>query len=71
MTESNLSIESLKEKARSLVERGIISRHQPVSILFEYITASEWIDFERELEINGYILRDRIVDLLSSEKWDS
>lgn len=66
-----LSLERLREEARELVCRGIIARHQPLYVLCEFLPAREWLGLEKELELNGYLLRDRIVDLLGSECWDS
>ena len=67
----NLSIDSIKEEARELLYRGIISRNQPLYVLCEYLPAREWLGIERELEQSGYLLRDRIIDLIGSERWDN
>lgn len=66
-----LSIEAIKEEARQLIYRGIITRNQPLYVLCEYLPAREWLGIENELERCGYLLRDRIIDLLGSEKWDN
>jgi uncharacterized protein YqgQ len=65
------SIEAIKEEVRQLVEKGLISRKQPIYTLCQYIPAREWVCVECELEKCDYLLRDRIGDLLSSERWEN
>ena len=67
---SNLSITAIAEEARQLVYTGFISRQQPIYVLCEYLPAREWLNIENELERSGYLLRDRIIDLIGSERWD-
>ena len=67
----NLSIDTLRNEARELVARGIISRSQPLYVLCEYLPAREWLGVECELERCDYLLRDRIGDLLCCEQWDN
>lgn len=66
----NLSIDAIAEEARQLVYRGLVSRQQPIYVLCEYLPAREWLNIENELERYGYLLRDRIIDLIGSERWD-
>jgi hypothetical protein len=61
----------IKDEVRQLLERGIISRNQPLYVLCEYLPAREWLGIECELERCDYLLRDRVGDLLSTEEWDS
>ena len=63
------SLDILREEARELVERRIISRHQPIYRLYEFIPAREWIALTAELEDRNFLLRDRIGDLLGVEQW--
>lgn len=65
------SIDVIKDEVRQLVERGIIHKNQPLYALCQYLPAREWLGVENELERCDYLLRDRIIDLLSSEKWDN
>jgi uncharacterized protein YqgQ len=65
------SINLIKDEVRQLLERGIISRNQPLYVLCEYLPAREWLGIECELERCDYLLRDRVGDLLSTEEWDS
>ena len=67
----NLSIDAIKEEARQLVYGGIIARNQPLYVLCEYLPAREWLGIEKELERSGYLLRDRIIDLIGMERWDN
>jgi uncharacterized protein YqgQ len=63
------SIEIIKEEAQQLVYQGVLHRQQPIYTLCQYIPAREWPKVEWELEQYGYLLRDRIIDLLEKEVW--
>lgn len=63
------SVDMLQEEARYLVEKGAISRQQPIYILCQYIPAREWVCIECELEKCDYLLRDPIGDLIGKENW--
>jgi hypothetical protein len=63
------SLDVIKDEARQLIEKGTLSRQQRIYALCQYIPAREWAYIESELERNGFLLRDRIVDLLGSEVW--
>lgn len=65
------SIDMIQDEARNLVERGVISRQQPIYVLCRYIPAREWSLVECELERSNFLLRDRIADLVSHEQWDN
>ncbi len=65
------SIDVIQDEARQLVERGVISRQQPIYVLCRYIPAREWALVECELERSNFLLRDRIADLISHECWDN
>lgn len=64
------TIDMIKDEARQLVEKGVISRRQPIYVLCQYIPAREWVCVECELERCDYLLRDQIGDLMPSETWD-
>lgn len=64
-------IDAIKVEARSLIERGVLDRHQPIYALCRYIPGRDWVCIELELERNDYLLRDRIIDLLGREDWDN
>ncbi len=65
------SIDVLQEEARQLVEKGIVTRQQPIYVLCQYIPAREWVCVECELERCNILLRDRIGDLMGQEEWDN
>lgn len=65
------SIDFIRDEARQLVQRGVISRYQPIYVLCQYIPAREWAVAECELEKSNFLLRDRVGDLLGREEWDN
>ena len=65
------SIDVLQEEARHLVEKGIVTRQQPIYVLCQYIPAREWVCVECELERFNILLRDRIGDLMGQEEWEN
>lgn len=65
------SLEVIREEARQLVHKGIISRQQPIYILCQNIPARDWVYFASQLEANEFLLRDRISDLLGREEWQN
>jgi Domain of unknown function (DUF4327) len=65
------SLSALQDEVRQLVQQGIVSRHQAIYSLYEYIPAHAWTEVERELERSNFLLRDRIGDLISHEEWDN
>ncbi len=69
VTSVQYSIDAIKDEARHLVKKGLLTRQQPIYTLCQYIPASEWVCIEIELEENDFLLRDRIVDLLGREDW--
>jgi hypothetical protein len=65
------SLEVIRHEVLPLVQKGIISRRQPIYALCEYIPARDWAYFERELEKQEFLLRDPIGDLLGRKCWDN
>lgn len=63
------SITIIQQEAHCLVQKGCVSRRQPIYTLCQFIPAREWPEVEEELEKHGYLLRDAIVDLLPREIW--
>lgn len=70
-TNLHYSIDVIKEEARELVKQGVISPQQPIYALCQFIRPGEWICVEIELEECGYLLRDRICDLMGCEEWNN
>jgi hypothetical protein len=71
ISSSSYSIDAIKNEARNLVEKGIVSRHQPIYTLCKYIPAREWVCIECELERCEFLLRDSIGDLVAYESWEN
>lgn len=65
------SLNVIQDEARELVQKGVISRQQPIYSLCQFIPAREWVCVECELEKCDFLLRDRIVDLIGNEEWDN
>ncbi|EGJ34639.1 MULTISPECIES: DUF4327 family protein [Moorena] len=65
------SIDVIQDEARRLVDKGFVSRQQPIYVLCQYIPAREWLCVECELEQCEFLLRDRIADLIGSQKWEN
>jgi uncharacterized protein YqgQ len=65
------SIDFIQDEVKDLLYRGFVSRSQPIYALCKYIPAREWSHIEAELEVNGFLLRDRIGDLVGRENWDN
>ncbi|MEO0532503.1 MAG: DUF4327 family protein [Cyanobacteria bacterium P01_A01_bin.123] len=65
------SIDMIQDEARQLVQRGVVSRQQPIYTLCQYIPAREWEGVEAALERQGFLLRDRISDLMGREDWEN
>lgn len=68
-TSVQYSLDLIKDEARQLVQKGLVSRQQPIYTLCQFIPGREWICVECELERNDFLLRDRIIDLLDNEYW--
>lgn len=65
------SMDFIQDEARQLVQKGVVSRHQPIYVLCQYIPAREWAFVECELEKSCFLLRDRVGDLLGREDWEN
>ncbi len=70
MTTVRYSLDVIRDETCQLVEQGLLYRQQPIYTLCQYIPASEWLEVERELELNEFLLRDPIIDLLGKEEWE-
>ncbi len=63
------TLDMLRDEVRALVDKGTVTRQQPIYALCRYISGREWECFEIELEENEFLQRDHIADLLSHENW--
>jgi len=68
---AHYSLEMIQDEVRHLVQKGSVSRQQPIYTLCQYIPAREWVCVECELERADYLLRDRIGELIGTENWDN
>ncbi|MFN3361011.1 MAG: DUF4327 family protein [Pseudanabaenaceae cyanobacterium] len=64
-----LTIDAIREDALQLMAKGLIRRNQPIHVLSKFYPDREWLMIEKELEINQYLLRDRVADLVGREEW--
>ena len=67
----NYSLDVIQDEARRLVQKGVVSRQQPIYTLCQYIPAREWVCIECELEKCEFLLRDRRADLIGREVWEN
>lgn len=65
------SLNVIQDEARHLVQKGMVSRNQPIYSLCQFIPARDWVCIECELERCNFLLRDRIGDLMGREEWDN
>lgn len=65
------NFEFIRDEIRALVEKGVLSRHQPIYSVAQFIPAREWAGVEKNLEEQDFLLRDSISDLLGAEEWDN
>jgi hypothetical protein len=65
------SIDLIRDEARQLVQKGAVDRQQPIYTLCRHIPAREWALVEAELESSGFLLRDRVADLMGREDWEN
>ena len=65
------SIDLIRDEARHLVQKGLVGRQQPIYTLCRHIPAREWALVEVELESSGFLLRDRVADLMGREDWEN
>ena len=63
------SISDFKDEVRALVTRGSIARQQRIYELKKFFGDRQWQEVERLLETDDYVLRGRIIDLVSAESW--
>lgn len=65
------SIDLIRDEARHLVQCGLVDRQKPIYTLCRHIPAREWVLVEAELESSGFLLRDRVADLMGREDWEN
>jgi hypothetical protein len=65
------SIDAIREATRHLVEEGRVDRQQKLYTLCQFFPSGEWRCIEGTLEDNDFLLRDRVIDLLARESWET
>lgn len=63
------NLEAITDEARQLVEQKLLSIQQPISCFCLYILPRQRLEVEMELEEHGFLLRDRIQELIGNEQW--
>lgn len=66
-----LTIDSIQQEVRQMVESGIVQRQQPIYALSQQFPEREWKVIKEELELHGYLLRDWVIDLMGREDWNN
>ncbi|EDX86951.1 hypothetical protein S7335_4658 [Synechococcus sp. PCC 7335] len=64
------TLDMLRDETRALVYRRVVDRQQPIYGLSHHIPDHRWECFKLELANNEFLLRDRIIDLLSQDRWE-
>jgi len=62
-------ISDFQDEVRALIARGAVDRQQRIYELKKYFGDRQWQEVERLLETDDYVLRGRIIDLVSAESW--
>lgn len=70
-SKSSYNFDMIVDEVRALLDNGTVTPLQPLYILANYIPAREWLAVEMELEEQGYLLRNRIGEILAKQKWDN
>lgn len=71
VTPYKYTLDFIRDEIRALVEKGSLSRHQPIYSLAQFIPPREWLGIEQKLEDKDFLMRDRIADLLGAEQWEN
>ena len=64
-------ISDFQDEVRALIARGSVDRQQRIYELKKYFGDRQWQEVERLLAIDDYVLRGRIIDLVSAESWEN
>ncbi|MDX1976407.1 MAG: DUF4327 family protein [Pseudanabaenaceae cyanobacterium bins.68] len=68
---SSYSIDLIRDEARHLVESGTLSTQHSIASICRFFPERERPQIEHELELNQYLLRDRLCDLITDPRWDN
>lgn len=62
-------IQDIQDEVRALVAKGSVGQQNHIYELAKYFGYGEWQEIERLLDMNDYLLRDNIIDLVGAESW--
>lgn len=65
------TLDMLCQEAEACIARGQVKKAQPISILGDYLPRREWNRFALVLEEHGFVLQDRIQELLPQNRWQN
>jgi hypothetical protein len=65
------SLADFQDEVRALVSRGVLGRQQRIYELRGYFDDRAWENVEQLLDLNEYLLKDRITDLVGKECWNN
>ena len=65
------TVSDVQDEVQALITKGVIDRNQFLYALCQYFSDREWQQVELLLEFNGYLLRDRIGDLIPCQSWSN
>jgi hypothetical protein len=63
------SLDMIQEEVRCFLQKGKVSCHQPLYILCQCFPLRDWDLIVNELEQSGFLLRDRISELVPQQEW--
>lgn len=69
LEKKNYTFDLFCDDVRTLVRQGKVDRQEPIYKLCRYIPERDWECVQIDLEEHEFLLRDRIIDLLSNEIW--
>jgi len=59
----------VKDEVKALVAQGRVSRHHRIYSLCSFFCSRDWLEIERILEANDFLLRDTVLELIGREVW--
>ncbi len=69
IADTQYSMTDIQDEARALVERGLVSKQARIYELKRFFSDHKWHTIERLLDMNDYVLRGHVIDLVGKESW--
>lgn len=63
------SICDIRDEVQALVVQGVVGRKHRIYSLCSFFNYRDWLNIERILEANDFLLRDTVLDLIGQEIW--